>query len=466
MIDTIEKKILSNLVSSEDYMRKVIPFLKKEYFDNKSEKVLYSIITRYIDKYNRLPTKDALFIEIDKIENIPEDMYHEMKTVITQFPSHENALQDMEYSIDETEQFCKDKALYQAIFNSISIMDGTDKKFDRGSITKIVEDALAVSFDTSIGHEYIEDAESRYEFYHEKTNRIPFDLEILNKITGGGLPGKTLSCIMAGTGVGKSALMCHMAAANLLRGKNVLYITLEMAEERISERIDANLMDIKIDDLHRLPKDSFMTEIQKLKDKSIGNLIVKEYPPTSAGAAHFRFLLNELRLKKNFVPDIIYVDYINICMSSRLRNDLSNSYQYVKAIAEELRSLAVEFVIPIITATQTNRSGIDSSEVDLTNTSESMGLPMTVDFMIAAISTPELERMGQIMMKQLKNRFASKTEYEKFVIGVERAKMKFYDLDDPSPERETTVFDNSTINTQLQKEGKGKGKEKFGAFKH
>ena len=378
---TIESIVLTNLIYNEDYSRKVLPYLKEEYFSSQSEKVIYSLINNYINKYNALPSKEALTIDLSNLSNVSEDTFKTAKNDIETFAYDEKT--NIEWLLNQTEQFCQDKAIYNAIMSSIQILDNKKGELTTGSIPKILSDALAVSFDPHVGHDFIEDAPARYEFYHQKEVRIPFDLDYFNKITQGGLPKKTLNICLAGTGVGKSLFMCHLAASHLLKGLNVLYITLEMAEERIAERIDANLLDVTLDDLKALPKDIYDKKIARVKNKTTGKLIIKEYPTASAGSANFRHLLNELRLKRSFTTDVIFIDYLNICMSSRIRNGANvNSYTYIKAIAEELRGLAVEFNVPIISATQTTRSGYSNSDVGLEDTSESFGLPATADFKI------------------------------------------------------------------------------------
>jgi replicative DNA helicase len=427
---SIEKKILKHLLNDEDYTRKIIPFLRSDYFTDKAEKVLFEQISEYITKYNALPTHESLEIDLEKKENLNDTEYKKVVSTLEDIKSSEFNKKDAEWLLDETEKFCQEKAVYNAIMESINILDGKATKLDKGSIPTILSDALAVSFDNHVGHDFVDDAESRYEFYHRIEKRLPFDLDYFNRITKGGLPIKTLNIILAGTGVGKSLFMCHCAAANLSLGKNVLYITLEMSEERIAERIDANLMNIDIDKLNVMPKESYMKKIERIKEKTMGKLIIKEYPTASANVGHFKHLLNELRLKRQFSPDVIYIDYLNICSSSRIKPGANvNSYTYIKAIAEELRGLAVEYAVPVISATQTTRSGYSNSDVDLTDTSESFGLPATADFMFALIATEELNDLNQIMVKQLKNRYNSPDTNKRFVIGVDRGKMKLYDAE-------------------------------------
>ena len=427
---SLEKVIFNNLINNEDYGRKVIPFLKKEYFQVRVDQVIFELIDNYVSSYNAFPTKEVMAIDLSNYVGISDDQFTECKAAIDEIPTQSDSLSKVEWLVDQTEAFCQEKALYNAITKSIEIMADTSGNLSTGAIPDLLSSALAVSFDTSIGHDFLTDTDSRFEFYHRKEERIPFDLDYLNKITKGGLPRKTLNVILAGTGVGKSLAMCHMASANLLDGKNVLYITMEMAEEKIAERIDANLLNVPLDQLYDIPKDLYDKKIDRLREKTVGKLIIKEYPTACAGSANFRHLLNELKIKRNFVPDIIYIDYLNICSSSRMKQGGSvNSYTYIKAIAEELRGLAVEFNVPIVTATQTTRGGYDNSDVGLTDTSESFGLPATADLMIALIATDELKQLNQIMVKQLKNRYADPEMYKRFVIGVDKSRMKLYDAE-------------------------------------
>lgn len=431
-----EHKILSNLIHNQDYMRKVIPFISDTYFDNFSERTIFSEINKYITKYETLPSKSILGIEIENRNDLSEDMFKECLDVINKL--HEEKT-DQNWLTDTTEKWCKERAVYLALMESIKVADGKDKTRSRDAIPSILSEALSISFDDHVGHDYFGDADARFEFYHRKEDKIQFDLDMFNKITKGGLPRKTLNIALAGTGVGKSLFMCHQAASCLLDGQNVLYITLEMAEERIAERIDANLFNVDIKSLIDLPKPMYDTKVEKLVKKTHGRLIIKEYPTASAHAGHFKSLLNELSLKKGFSPDIIFIDYLNICSSSRYKGSIVNSYTFVKAIAEELRGLAVEYDVPIVSATQTTRSGFGSSDVDLTDTSESFGLPATADFMFALISTEELEELNQIMVKQLKNRYNDPTMNKRFVIGIDRAKMKLYNLEDSA---QTNIVDS------------------------
>jgi replicative DNA helicase len=427
MMEKIETTILRNLLFNNDYCRKVLPFIKTEYFENFHERVVFEEICKFIMSYDDLATKEVLLIETEKRTDITEDTY---KTICDYVSKLDDSPVENNWAVDTTEKWCRDRAIYLALMESIKIADGQDDKKSRDAIPSILQDALAVSFDNHIGHDYLNDYEQRYESYHRKEDKIPFDLEYFNKITKGGLPNKTLNIALAGTGVGKSLFMCHMASSVLLQGLNVLYITLEMAEDRIAERIDANLLNVNIKDIADLPKQMFDTKVNNIAKKTQGTLIIKEYPTASAHVGHFKSLLNELSLKKSFRPDIIFIDYLNICGSSRYKSNFSvNSYSYVKAIAEELRGLAVEFNVPIVSATQTTRSGYGNSDVELTDTSESFGLPATADLMFALISTEELEQLGQIMVKQLKNRYNDPTINKRFIVGIDRAKMRLYDCE-------------------------------------
>ena len=431
-METVETTILKNLIHNDEYSRKVLPFINKEYFEDYNEKVVFEEISNFIVKYNNLPTKETLIIESENRTDITDESAHQIKEFIGLL---EPTPSDDQWLLDTTEKWCKDRAIYLALVESISIADGNDDKKTQDAIPSILSDALAVSFDNQVGHDYLNDYEERYEFYHQKEEKIPFDLEFFNKITKGGLPNKTLNIALAGTGVGKSLFMCHVASSSLLEGKNVLYITLEMAEEKIAERIDANLLNVNIQQLPEVPEIMYEKKVTALAKKTQGTLIIKEYPTASAHAGHFKTLLNELALKKSFRPDIIFVDYLNICASSRYKaNGNVNSYSYIKAIAEELRGLAVESNVPIVSATQTTRSGFGSSDPDLTDTSESFGLPATADLMFALISTEELEGLNQIMVKQLKNRYHDPTMNKRFVVGVDRAKMRLYDCEQSAQE--------------------------------
>jgi len=465
LTQTIERTTLSHLIHNENYCRKVLPFIKSEYFSNRSERVVFEEIEKFLEKYNSLPTKETLTIGIDNRKDINDDEYKKIVEVITSLDKTEV---DLQWLHDETEKFCKDKAIYNAVLDGIKIIDGKDKERTPEAIPSILSEALGVAFDLSVGHDYVEDGLERFEFYHKKEEKIEFDLDYFNKITKGGLPPKTLNIALAGTGVGKSLFMCHMAASTLMQGKNVLYITLEMAEERIAERIDANLMNVTIDDLHTLPKKMFENYLTKIQKKTNGELIVKEYPAASAHVGNFRSLIKELALKRSFKPDIIFIDYLNICASSRFRGNANvGSYFYIKAIAEELRGLAVETNVPIMSATQTTRSGFVSSDIGLEDTSESFGLPATADLMFALISTEELEDLNQICVKQLKNRYNDPTINKRFILGIDRAKMRLYDVEqhaqkdivDSGQEKDEVVFDNTPF------AGKTSKYEKFSDIK-
>jgi len=458
-MEQIEFLILKNLIHNEKYLRKSIPFIKSEYFEDPHQKIVYEEIFSFVEKYNELPTKEVLSIEVEKRDDINEDSF---KSVTHLISCLDESPVENEWLIDTTEKWCRDRAIYLALLDSIAIADGKDDKKGRDAIPSILSDALAVSFDNHIGHDYLQDYEERYEFYHQKEEKIPFDLEFFNKITKGGLPNKTLNIALAGTGVGKSLFMCHVASSCLLQDKNVLYITMEMAEEKIAERIDANLLNVGIQDIVDLPKPMFSTKVNNITKKTMGSLVIKEYPTASAHSGHFKALLTELSLKKSFKPDIIFVDYLNICASSRYRANANvNSYSYIKAIAEELRGLAVETNVPIVSATQTTRSGYGSSDVELTDTSESFGLPATADLMFALISTEELEDLNQILVKQLKNRYNDPTIYKRFVIGIDRAKMRLYDCEQSAQ--------NDLIDTNQEEEytknEKLKSKSTFADFK-
>jgi replicative DNA helicase len=451
----IETQILSNLVTNEEYVRKTIPFLKPDYFTETDDRIVYEKISQYVDKYNSPPSKSALLIALQDDRKISEDLYVQCETLINSLNKTDT---DQKWLVDETEKFCKDKAVFNAIMDAIQIIDGTDKDRSKDALPSLLSDALAVGFDNNVGHDYIEDASKRFDFYNRVEEKIPFDLEFFNKITQGGLPNKSLNIALAGTGVGKSLFMCHMAAAAIEQGKNVLYITLEMAEERIAERIDANMMNVPIQDLKDLPKKMFDDRVNKIRNKIDGKLIIKEYPTASAHAGHFKALLQELKLKRTFSPDIIFIDYLNICTSSRFRAGSSaNSYTIIKSIAEELRGLAVEHDLPIVSATQTTRSGYANSDVDLTDTSESFGLPATADLMFALISTEELEAQQQIMVKQLKNRYNDINLNKRFMVGVDRSKMRLFDLadevqktiSDSGQNISEAVFDNTTFSTKM-----------------
>jgi len=452
----LEDIIFCNLVYNEDFSRKSLPYIKEDYFADPNDKILFGLIDNFVKTYNKLPTKQTLSVDLENIEkSISDDQFSTLSKSIDAIKEPDN---DIEWLLNTTEKFCQEKAVYNAIMQSIKIIDGKEPNLSKGALPDILSDALSVSFDTHIGHDLLEDTDERFEFYHKKEIKVPFDLDYFNKITKGGVPKKTLNIALAGTGVGKSLFMCHCAAANLLRGNNVLYITMEMAEEKIAERIDANLLDTTIDELMLLPKDTYDKRIDKVKNTTAGKLIIKEYPTAGAGSSNFRYLLNELKQKRGFIPDVIYIDYLNICTSSRIRVGASvNSYTYVKAIAEELRGLAVEFEVPIFSATQTTRSGFSSSDIGLEDTSESFGLPATADFMFALISTEELQELGQMMVKQLKNRYSDPTTNKRFVIGVDRAKMKLYDVEQRAQNDivdEGPLMDKSPLGKKLNSERK------------
>lgn len=430
----VEQLILKNLIHNEDYFRKVLPFLKKEYFSDNVERLIFEEVVTFSEGYNQQPSIPALQIAVDEKKGLNSE---EVTNALDYIKEHlkTNDENNSEWILDKTELFCQEKAIYNAVLESIHILDGKSKSLEKGVIPKLLSDALSVSFNDSVGHDYFENSNERYEFYHRQEERIPFDLDYFNKITKGGLPSKTLNIALAGTGVGKSLFMCHVAAACMVQGKNVLYITLEMAEERIAERIDANLLNVRVDALDKLTQEEYNKKVSRVRNKTNGKLIIKEYPTASASSTHFRALLNELNLKRNFRPDIIFIDYLNICTSSRIKHSANiNSYTYVKSIAEELRGLAVEFDVPVVSATQTTRSGFSSSDPGLEDTSESFGLPATADLMFALVSSEELEELGQIMVKQLKNRYSDPNAYKRFVVGVDRSKMRLYDIEQSGQE--------------------------------
>ena len=424
--DRIENTILTNLFYNENYTRKALPFIKPYYFSKKDERELYAEVEKFVTKYKNLPTKEAILIELNNRKDLNEEEYKDIKDLVNTISYEET---DLQWLLDTTEKFCKDRAVHNAVLDGIKILDNKDKTRTPEAIPSILADALAVSFDNHIGHDYIEDAKARFDWYHTKEKKYPFDLSFFNRITKGGVPSKTLNIALAGTGVGKSLFMCHVASSFLTQGQNVLYITLEMAEERIAERIDANLFDVTIDDLHAMPKELYDTKLNKLEGKTKGKLIIKEYPTASAHAGHFRSLLNELALKKSFKPQVIFIDYLNICASSRFKGGNISSYFYIKAIAEELRGLAVEFDVPIFSATQTTRTGYVSTDIGLEDTSESFGLPATADFMFALMSNEELESLGQMKVKQLKNRYNDPAMNRSFIVGIDRSKMRLYDVE-------------------------------------
>jgi replicative DNA helicase len=458
-MERIETTILRNLINSEDYSRKVIPFIEPTYFEQRTEKVIFEEIAKFIVKYGSSITTEALNIEVENRTDLNESEIKETREICNSF---NDAPVDHQWLLDTTEKWCRDRAIYLALMESIHIADGGDEKKNRDAIPSILSDALAVSFDNNIGHDYLQNYEERYEYYHKKEEKISFDLEYFNKITKGGLPNKTLNVALAGTGVGKSLFMCHVASSVLLQGRNVLYITMEMAEEKIAERIDANLLNVPIQDLADLPRKTFENKVTNISKKTQGSLIIKEYPTASAHSGHFKALLNELALKKSFKPDIIFIDYLNICASSRYKSGMSvNSYSYIKAIAEELRGLAVEANVPIVSATQTTRSGYGSSDVELTDTSESFGLPATADLMFALISTEELEQLNQIMVKQLKNRYNDPTVFKRFIVGIDRAKMRLYDCEQSA---QNDILDSGQ-DDEYNNQEETKPKKSFDGFK-
>ena len=440
MPTNLEQTILRNLLTDEKYMRKVLPFIKPDYFQG-VYRILFREAGKYVAKYNKLPNAETFKIELDQSDKLSDEQYNMASDIVPQLFAGEKV--DDKWLLDTTEKWCQDRAIYLAIMESISIIDGKHEQLTKGALPDLLTKALGVGFDLKVGHDYVENAEDRYEFYHTEEDRLPFDLEYFNTITKGGVPRKTLNIALAGTGVGKSLFMCHVASSALVQGYNVLYITMEMAEERIAERIDANLLDVPIDQLDKLPKNTFSLKVQDIARKTNGKLIIKEYPTGSAHAGHFRALLNELKLKRQFEPDLIFIDYLNICASSRMKGmgGAINSYSYIKAIAEELRGLAVEFDIPVFSATQTTRSGYSNSDIGLEDTSESFGLPATADLMFAIISTEELEKQGQFMVKQLKNRYNDPTMHKRFVIGVDRSKMRLYDVE----ENQQTLTDDTPV---------------------
>ena len=465
----IELTILKNLVHNEDFARKTLPFLKEDYFSDSSERVVYKRIADFMTKYNSRPTREAIGIEIESSNNLTEEEHKRSMELVRNLVEPEPVT--MDWLLESTEAFCQERAVFNAVMDSIAILDGKDKNRTKNSIPEILSEALGVSFDSHIGHDFIEDFEERYDYYHRVEEKVAFDLELFNKITRGGLSRKSLNIILAGTGVGKTLAMCHFAAANLTMGKNVLYITMEMAEEKIAERIDANLLNVASEDLQQLPKEMYQNKIARLRSKTQGKLIIKEYPTASAHAGHIRHLLNELNLKRNFVPDIIYIDYLNICCSSRIKPGSNvNSYSYIKSIAEELRGLAVEKNVPIVSATQTTRSGYTSSDPGLEDTSESFGLPATADFMIALVRDEEMDERGQIMVKQLKNRYSDPANTRKFFVGVDRVKMRLFDLEESAQDdiiddsrggktkRSESVMDNTKFGMENRERSKPKGK--------
>jgi replicative DNA helicase len=464
----LETTILKNLIFNEDYARKILPFIKSEYFTDNTEKILFQEVEEYINHYKNLPTYESLVINFTESKTLTEQQVQDSIGMLREINSEKEDRSDIAWLIDNTEKFCQDKAIYNAIMKSVKILDNNSDRDSKGAIPQLLSDALGVSFDSSVGHDYVEDSDNRFDFYHRHETKIPFDLDIFNKITKGGLPQKTLNIALAGTGVGKSLFMCHVAGSCLSQGQNVLYITMEMAEERIAERIDANLLNIDISDLHAISKQDYDRKFSAMRVKTQGKLIIKEYPTAAASALHFRALLNELQLKKSFKPDIIFIDYLNICASARIKPGSNvNSYSYIKAIAEELRGLAVEFSVPIVSATQTTRSGFTSSDPGLEDTSESFGLPATADFMFALISTEELEQLNQLMVKQLKNRYNDPNTFKRFVIGIDRGKMKLYDVEQSAQDDivDAGQVDDKPLNSFGDRERLSGMKNKFGGFK-
>lgn len=472
-MNQIEFLVLSSLMQRETYLRKVIPYLKEEYFQDTDGKVILSSVKDFLNKYNSTPTAEAIIISLDTRKDITESAYEQITGALSKIKSEQTEDHDLNWLVDETEKFCRDRAIYNGLMRSVQIATGESSREDKGMIPKILTDALAVTFDPNIGHDFVEDSENRYAWYHRVEDKIPFDLEYMNKITSGGLSNKTLNIFMAGTGVGKSLVMCHIASSFWSAGKNVLYITMEMSEERIAERIDANILNMDIAELGKIPYAMYERRINLAKGRTKGGLIIKEFPTASAHVGHFRHLLNELKLKKKFVPDVIFIDYLNICCSSRIKGDLGsvNSYTFVKAIVEEIRGLAVEFNLPIISATQTNRAGNSDSDVDITNTSESFGTSQTVDLQIAVISSDELEANGQFMFKQLKNRYNDLALHKRFVVGVDKSKMKLFDVE-ASAQDEINKTDISAKSSDpyadgafLEREKQIKSENRFSGFK-
>jgi len=457
--ERIETTILKNFFYNEDFTRKALPFVKPDYFTNRIEKLLYEEVYNFVNQYKNLPTKETILIEFNRRKDLNEEEVKSVKELVNTFTNEKS---DLQWLLDTTERFCKDRAVHNAVLSGIKILDGKDKLKQPEAIPGILSEALAVSFDNHIGHDYIADAESRFDWYHTKEKRYPFDLSFFNRITKGGVPSKTLNIALAGTGVGKSLFMCHVASSFLTQGLNVLYITLEMAEERIAERIDANLMDVTMDELHDIPKQMYDNKMTKLRSKTTGQLIIKEYPTASAHAGHFKALINELALKKSFKPDVVFVDYLNICASSRFKGGNISSYFYIKAIAEELRGLAVEHNVPIFSATQTTRTGYVSTDIGLEDTSESFGLPATADFMFALMSNEELEALGQMKVKQLKNRYNDPSVNRAFIVGVDRSKMRLYDVENTA---QNIVDSNQTKEKEGNYPTPEQAYDKFSDFK-
>jgi len=462
-MNRLEQTIIKNLIYNEEYIRKVLPFIRPDYFSDNAEKIVFKEIFEFINQYKNPPTHEALVINFTEKKNLTEPQVQEAIALLNKVHSDKDEPTETQWLIEQTEKFCQDKAIYNAIMESVSILDSKSEKRTKGEIPQLLSDALGVSFDNNIGHDYTQDFDSRYDSYHKVESRIRFDLDLFNKITKGGLPIKTLNIALAGTGVGKSLFMCHVAAGNLSQGQNVLYITMEMAEEKIAERIDANLLNIDLDELRTISKEDYTRKFSALKSKTQGKLIIKEYPTASASVLHFRALLNDLALKKNFRPDIIFIDYLNICCSARIKPGANvNSYSYIKAIAEELRGLAVEFALPVVSATQTTRSGFSNSDPGLEDTSESFGLPATADFMFALVSNEELEALGQILVKQLKNRYGDPNLYKRFVLGIDRAKMRLYDAEESAQQ---DIADAGIPDKPINTFGNRERRKDFGGLK-
>ena len=462
-MNRLEQTIIKNLIYNEEYVRKVLPFIRPDYFSDNAEKIVFKEIFEFINQYKNPPTHEALVINFTEKKNLTEPQVQEAIELLNKVHSDRDEPTETQWLIEQTEKFCQDKAIYNAIMESVSILDSKNEKRTKGEIPQLLSDALGVSFDNNIGHDYTQDYDSRYDSYHKVESRIRFDLDLFNKITKGGLPIKTLNIALAGTGVGKSLFMCHVAAGNLSQGQNVLYITMEMAEEKIAERIDANLLNIDLDELRTISKEDYTRKFSALKAKTQGKLIIKEYPTAGASVLHFRALLNDLALKKNFRPDIIFIDYLNICCSARIKPGANvNSYSYIKAIAEELRGLAVEFSVPVVSATQTTRSGFSNSDPGLEDTSESFGLPATADFMFALVSNEELEALNQILVKQLKNRYGDPNLYKRFVLGIDRAKMRLYDVEESAQQ---DIADAGIPDKPINTFGNRERRKDFGGLK-
>ena len=462
-MNRLEQTIIKNLIYNEEYVRKVLPFIRPDYFSDNAEKIVFKEIFDFLNQYKSPPTHEALVINFTEKKNLTEPQVQEAIELLNKVHLDKDEPTETQWLIEQTEKFCQDKAIYNAIMESVSILDSKSEKRTKGEIPQLLSDALGVSFDNNIGHDYTQDFDSRYDSYHKVESRIRFDLDLFNKITKGGLPIKTLNIALAGTGVGKSLFMCHVAAGNMSQGQNVLYITMEMAEEKIAERIDANLLNIDLDELRTISKEDYTRKFSALKAKTQGKLIIKEYPTAGASVLHFRALLNDLALKKNFRPDIIFIDYLNICCSARIKPGANvNSYSYIKAIAEELRGLAVEFGLPVVSATQTTRSGFSNSDPGLEDTSESFGLPATADFMFALVSNEELEALNQILVKQLKNRYGDPNLYKRFVLGIDRAKMRLYDVEDSAQQ---DIADAGIPDKPLNTFGNRERRKDFGGLK-